>query len=299
MVRGNGNLKNNTMTDRTFDILNAILMLLLIIVTIYPFYHVVMASLSDSNRLIAHQGMLLGPLGFSWEAYSRVLDNPNIFSGYRNTLLILFSGTLFNLFFTALGAYGLSRKFMLRKPIMIAIIFTMYFSGGLIPTYLLINNWLHMGNSLLALIVPVAISTWNLIIMRTSFEAIPESLIESAKIDGSGEFGILFKIVVPLSMPIIAVMILYYGVAHWNSWFNAMLFIRDRELFPLQIILREILVINDTSSMQLGDAMADQEGIRESIKYATIMVATLPILLVYPFLQKFFAKGVMIGAVKE
>jgi len=274
-------------------------MLILVIITLYPIYHVLMASFSDSNRLIAHQGLLISPLGFSWEAYSRVLDNPNIFSGYRNTLIILFLGTFVNLFFTALGAYALSRKFLLRKPIMIAIIFTMFFSGGLIPTYLLINNWLHMGNSLLALIVPVAISTWNLIIMRTSFEAVSESLIESAKIDGSGEMGILFKIVVPLSMPVIAVMILYYGVAHWNSWFNAMLFIRNRELFPLQLILREILVMNDTSSMQLGDAMADQQGIRESIKYATIMVATLPILFVYPFLQKFFAKGVMIGAVKE
>ncbi|MEF2243690.1 MULTISPECIES: carbohydrate ABC transporter permease [unclassified Paenibacillus] len=292
-------MKETTGADRIFTFFNTILMLLLIVVTLYPIYHVVMASLSDSNRLIAHQGPLLAPLGFSLEAYMRVLKNPNIFSGYLNTFIVLFAGTFVNLLFTALGAYGLSRKFMLRKPIMLAIIFTMYFSGGLIPTYLLINNWLQMGNNLLALIIPVAVSTWNLIIMRTSFEALPESLIESAKIDGSGEFGILFRIVVPLSMPVIAVMILYYGVAHWNSWFNAMLFIRSRELFPLQIILREILIINDTNSMQLGDAMADQEGIRESIKYATIIVATLPILLIYPFLQRFFAKGVMIGAVKE
>ncbi len=292
-------MKENAVGDRVFTIFNTVLMLLLVVATLYPVYHVVMASVSDSNRLIAHQGPLLAPLGFSWEAYARVLNNPNIFSGYANTFIVLFVGTFVNLLFTALGAYGLSRKFMLRKPIMLAIIFTMYFSGGLIPTYLLINNWLHMGNSLLALIIPVAVSTWNLIIMRTSFEALPESLIESAKIDGSGEFGILFRIVVPLSMPVIAVMILYYGVAHWNSWFNAMLFIRSRELFPLQIILREILIINDTNSMQLGDAMADQEGIRESIKYATIVVATLPILCIYPFLQRFFAKGVMIGAVKE
>lgn len=292
-------MKETSTADRIFTIFNTILMLLLVVATLYPIYHVVMASVSDSNRLIAHQGPLLAPLGFNWDAYIRVLKNPNIFSGYLNTFIILISGTFINLLFTALGAYGLSRRFMLRKPIMLAIIFTMYFSGGLIPTYLLINNWLHMGNSLLALIVPAAVSTWNLIIMRTSFEALPESLIESAKIDGSGEFGILFRIVVPLSMPVIAVMILYYGVAHWNSWFNAMLFIRDRELFPLQLILREILVLNDTNSMQLGGATSDQEGVRESIKYATIIVATLPILLVYPFLQRFFAKGVMIGAVKE
>ncbi|KQX56770.1 carbohydrate ABC transporter permease [Paenibacillus sp. Root444D2] len=287
-------------TERLFDIGNAILMILLIVCTLYPFYYVLMASISDSNLLIQHSGLLLKPLGFNLSAFQKVIANPNILTGYGNTLLILIVGTAVNLFFTTLGAYALSRKFVMRKFLMICIVFTMYFSGGLIPTYLLINNYLHMGNSYLALILPVAISTWNLIIMRTSFEAIPEGLMESAKIDGAGEWRILFQIVVPLSMPVIAVMVLYYGVAHWNSWFNAMLFLHDREMFPLQLILREILVQNSTDSMTTGTGNAnDTQAIGESIKYATIMVATLPILIAYPFLQKYFVKGVMVGALKE
>jgi putative aldouronate transport system permease protein len=285
--------------DRWFDLANMLFMLVIVVITIYPFYYVLMASISDSNRLIQHQGLLLVPLGFNLDAFHKVIANPNILSGYKNTLFILVFGTAFNLFLTILGAYALSRRFLLRKGIMISIVFTMFFSGGLIPNYLLVNNALHMGNSYWALIIPGAISTWNLIVMRTSFEAVPESLIESARIDGAGDFGTLFRIVIPLSMPVIAVMILYYGVGYWNAWFNAMLFIRNRELFPLQLILREILVQNSTESMQLGGSVADQQAIGESIKYATIMVATLPILCVYPFLQKYFVKGVMVGAVKE
>lgn len=288
-----------TAGDRLFDMTNGLLLFILIVATLYPFYYVVMASISDSRLLIQHEGLLLGPLGFNLGAFGRVLDNPNILSGYRNTLFILFAGTAANLLFTSLGAYALSRKFILRKSIMIGIIFTMFFSGGLIPNYLLVNNTLHLGNSYLALILPVLINTWNLIVMRTSFDAISESLLESARIDGAGEFRIFFQVVIPLSMPIIAVMLLYYGVAHWNSWFNAMLYIHKRDMFPLQLILREILVQNSTDSMMTGSAATDREGIGESIKYATIVVATLPILLVYPFLQKYFVKGVMIGALKE
>ncbi|NEW05063.1 carbohydrate ABC transporter permease [Paenibacillus sp. SYP-B3998] len=292
-------MKTNAV-DRIFDIGNGILMVLLIICTLYPFYYVGVASISDSNLLIQHSGLLFKPLGFNLDAFKKVIANPNILTGYGNTLLILILGTAVNLFFTTIGAYALTRKFVMRKFLMVSIVFTMYFSGGLIPTYLLINNYLHMGNSFLALIIPVAISTWNLIIMRTSFEAIPEGLLESAKIDGAGEYRILFQIVVPLSMPVIAVMVLYYGVAHWNSWFNAMLFLNDREKFPLQLILREILVQNSTDSMTTGTGNAsDTQAIGMSIKYATIMVATLPILIAYPFLQKYFVKGVMVGAVKE
>lgn len=288
-----------TVSDRIFDTVNAVLMVALMICTLYPFYYVAAASVSDSNQLLQHTGLLLRPLGLNWHAFEAVMDNPNIGTGYLNTVIILVLGTALNLLLTTIGAYALSRKFAMRKFFMVAIVFTMYFSGGLIPTYLLINNFLHMGNSFLALTVPVAVSTWNLIIMRTSMEAIPESLIESAKIDGAGEFRILAQIVVPLSMPVIAVMVLYYGVGHWNAWFNAMLFMRDRSLFPLQLILREILVMNSTESMLTETSVADQQAIGLSIKYATIMVATLPILLVYPFLQKYFVKGVMVGAVKE
>ncbi|MDO3412483.1 carbohydrate ABC transporter permease [Saccharibacillus sp. CPCC 101409] len=286
--------------ERIFDAANVLLMLLLIVVTLYPLWHVLNASLSDSGRLMGHSGLLLLPQGFNLDAYKLVLGNPAILSGYRNTIVIVVAGTALNLAFTILGAYTLSRKsFMLRNPIMLAIVFTMFFNGGIIPTYLLINNTLHMGNSLLALIVPGLISSYNLIIMRTSFQEISESLLESARIDGAGEIRILLQIVIPLSMPVIAVMILFYGVGHWNSWFGAILYIRDRDLFPLQLVLREILIQNSTDSMMAGAAMGDREAIGESVKYATVMVATLPILFIYPFLQKYFVKGVMIGAIKE
>lgn len=289
-----------TIGEKLFDSLNVLLMVLLIIITLYPLWHVLNASLSDSNRLMAHSGLLLLPDGSNLDSYKLVLSNPSILSGYRNTLVIVVLGTALNLLFTILGAYTLSRKsFMLRNPIMLAIVFTMFFNGGIIPTYLLINNTLHLGNNLLALIVPGLVSSYNLIIMRTAFQGISESLLESARIDGAGEMRILWRIVVPLSMPVIAVMILFYGVGHWNSWFSAILYIRDRDLYPLQLVLREILIQNSTDSMTTSAAMGDKEAIGESVKYATVMVATLPILFIYPFLQKYFVKGVMIGAIKE
>jgi putative aldouronate transport system permease protein len=187
---------------------------------------------------------------------------------------------------------------MLKNPIMMLIVFTMFFSGGLIPNYLLVSE-LGMLNTRWALIIPGAISTYNLIIMRTSFQGIPASLEESAKIDGANDFTILFRIILPLSLPIVSVMILFYGVSHWNAWFNALLYLRDRDLYPLQLVLREILITNSTDSMTTGASDIDKALISETIKYAAIIVATVPVLFLYPFLQKYFVKGVMIGAVKE
>ena len=285
--------------ERLFEGLNLLFMLFMILVTLYPLYHVLMSSLSNSNLLLSHTGLLFQPLDFSWGAYKMVFQNPNITSGYQNTLFIVVFGTLLNILLTSMGAYVLSRKHIFwTRSVMLMIVFTMFFSGGLIPMYLLVNNWLDLGDHLLALILPTAISPWNLIIMRTSFAAIPEGLIESAKLDGAQDFTILFRIVIPLSMPVIAVMILFYGVQHWNSWFPAMIYLRDRSLFPLQLILREILIQNSTDSLLSNASGADVEAVGESIKYATIMVATIPILFVYPFLQKYFVKGVMIGSLK-
>ncbi|MFD0716044.1 carbohydrate ABC transporter permease [Paenibacillus sp. GCM10027626] len=282
-----------------FNIVNVALMLFMIVITLYPFVFVLMSSLSNSTQLMSHTGFLVRPIGFTTEAYNMVFRNPNIVSGFGNTFIIVVVGTVVNLTVTSLGAYVLSRKGVpWTKPIMLAVVFTMFFSGGLIPSYLLVNNWLGMGDSLAAVIIPGAISTWNLIILRTSFGALPESLIESARIDGAQDFTILFRIVIPLSMPVIAVMILFYSVGHWNSWFSAMIYLRDRSLFPLQLILREILIQNSTQFMAADASAGDVEAIGESIKYATIMIATLPILVVYPFLQKYFVKGVMIGSIK-
>ncbi|WP_445667420.1 carbohydrate ABC transporter permease [Paenibacillus sp. FSL H8-0034] len=282
-----------------FRYVNWLFMLAMIIITLYPFVYVLMSSLSDSRLLLSHTGALFWPQGFTMSAYKLVFQNPNILRGYGNTLFIVVLGTLLNLIFTCMGAYVLSRKGVpWSKYVMLLIVFTMFFSGGMIPSYLLVNNWLHLGNSLLAMIIPGMISTWNLIILRTSFASIPESLVESAKIDGAHDFTILSRVVIPLSLPVMAVMVLFYGVSHWNAWFSAMLYLRDRDLYPLQLILREILIQNSTEYMTNQSSAGEIESVGESIKYATIMVATLPILFVYPFMQKYFVKGVMIGSIK-
>lgn len=287
-----------TFGEKVFDFFNVIFLTVMMLVTLYPFLYVVFASLSESSLLIQHTGVLLGPRGFSLEAYAAVLENPMISRGYMNTLFIVLVGTAYNLLMTSMGAYVLSRRgYFWSKPLTALIVFTMYFGGGLIPKYLLIQN-LGMMNSLWALIIPEAIGTWNLFIMRTFFVGIPDSLEESAKMDGANDFTVLFYIILPLSLPVIAVMILYYGVGHWNSWFDAMIYLRKRTLYPLQLVLREILIVNSTDSMTSQTGIDDKLSVSETIKYATIIVATLPILCAYPWLQKYFVKGVMIGALK-
>ena len=289
-----------TWGEIVFDIFNYILMSILIIIMIYPFYYVLVCSISDSNYLIGQKGLMLKPLGLTFNAYKAVMRNPNILSGYKITLIVVVVGTAINILMTSMGAYILSRKqFGLKKAMMIMILITMYFSGGLIPSYLLIFKYLNLGNNLLALILPGAISAWNLIIMRTNFQNIPESLEESAKIDGANDFVVLFRIIIPVAMPIIAVMILFYGVAHWNSWFGAMIYIRDKNLYPLQLILREILLLNSMTDMAAGNTTnVDDYKIGESIKYATIVVSILPVICIYPLIQRYFVKGIMVGAIK-
>lgn len=285
--------------ERIFSVINYLLLAGIMVVCIYPVWYVAMASFSDSNLLTQHFGLLLKPVGFSIDAYKKVFQNPMILKGYANTIFILVMGVFLDLVMTSLGAYFLSRKRVLfKKPIMMLIIFTMFFSGGMIPFYLNLKD-LHLTNSTWGLIIPFMINTYNLVILRTSFESIPESLVEAAKIDGAGHFTILLQIVLPLSKAILAVMVLYYGVSIWNAWFWASAIIRNREMYPLQVILREILMQNDVTSMNAGASAVDAEAIGMTIKYATIMVATVPILCVYPFLQKHFTKGTMVGAVKE
>lgn len=288
-----------TLKDKAFDAFNILFMLFMIVITLYPFWYVITCSVSDSNYLVGDKGLMLWPKGFDLASYEAVLKNPNIVSGYKNTLIIVVVGTFINLFMSSLGAFVLTRKhFAIKKVMMTMIIITMYFSGGLIPTYLLVYKYVGLGDTLWALMLPNAISTYNLIIMKTNFASIPDSLEEAARIDGANEIVTLFRIVLPLSLPILAVMALFYGVAHWNSWFNAMVYIRTPSKYPLQLILRTILLLNDTQSMSSGANAGDKYNIGEGIKYATIIVATVPILCVYPFIQKYFVKGMMIGAVK-
>ncbi|OME92085.1 MULTISPECIES: carbohydrate ABC transporter permease [Paenibacillus] len=289
---------NRSVGEKLFDVFNYILLTVITLCTLYPLIYVLFASLSDPTRYMQHSGILWKPLDITFNAYRLVFDNPMIIQGYLNTFLIVSGGLVLNITLTAFGAYALSRKGLrYRKQLMLFIVFTMFFSGGLIPLYFTVKG-LELTNTLWSLIIPQAISAFNLIIMRTAFEAVPDSLEESAKIDGANEFVILFRIMMPLCMPVIAVMLLYYGVSHWNSWFQAMIYLQDRSLYPLQLVLRELLLLNDASSMASGASGGEVAVIGETLKHATIIVATVPILLVYPFLQKYFVKGALIGAIK-
>lgn len=290
-------LNKTSFSEKCFDAINVVLLILLMLLTVYPLIYVLFASVSDAGSLMGYKGMLWRPLGFSLDAYTNVFRNPMIVRGYGNTLFVVLAGLVLNITLTAFGAYALSRKSLqYRKPLMLFIIFTMFFSGGLIPLYLTVKG-VGLIDSLWSLIIPTAINTFNLILMKTAFEAIPDALEESAKIDGANDFVILFRIVLPLSMPVIAVMLLYYGVGHWNSWFNAMIFLQERSLYPLQLVLRGILLQGETNANS-GASDDDAAMLAATLKYATIIVATVPILFVYPFLQKYFVKGALIGAVK-
>lgn len=282
----------------TFDVINYILTGLIGLFCLYPILYVIFASFSDPGKLMSFDGFLLWPIDFTTGAYAEVLKNTTIMGSFKNTFIVLAIGLTLNMVLTIMAAYFFSRKdIMLQKPLFLVVLVTMFINGGLIPTYLTVCD-LGIDDTLWALILPTAVTTYNLIVMRTGFLAVPESLIESARIDGANDFTILFKIVVPLTKATIAVIFLYYAVAHWNSWFQASIYLRDKSLYPLQLVLRQILLANETSSMMSNADVGDYESFSETIKYAVICVSTLPILLIYPYLQKYFASGVMVGAVK-
>ncbi len=285
--------------DRIFYTVVGALMIFLAFITLYPFLYVLFASLSDPSEFMTVKGILWKPIKITLDSYKAVLNNPNILIGYKNTIFIVVVGTSINIIFTSIGAYFLSRKGPLwKKPIMFFIVITMFIDGGLIPSYLLIKN-LGLYNSLWALILPGAISTFNMIVMRTAFQGIPASLEESARIDGANDWTVLFKMILPISLPTMAVISLFYAVSHWNSWFSANLYINNKRKFPLQLILRDIVIKSQVDDMTIGAAMGDSYAMSFTIKYATVMVATIPILILYPFIQKYFVKGVMIGSLKE
>ncbi len=289
-----------SLPSRIFDVLNYIGLGIVMLLTLYPFWHILMASVSNPVQVMRNFGPILYPLGWGVDNYKLVFQYDMVPIGLSNTVVIVVVGTALNLIITLLAAYAFSRKNVyITKKLIKFVIFTMYFSGGLIPTFLLIKNYLHLVDTYWALWLPGLISTYNMIIMRSGFAAIPDSMEESAKLDGANDFLILFRIMVPLAMPTIAVILLYYGVGHWNSWFNAMIYINTRTKIPLSLVLREILLSNSTETLTSSSSMSgDTMPIAETIKYATTIVATVPILIVYPFLQKYFVKGMMIGAVK-
>ena len=284
--------------DIVFDTINVIFMIALCIITIYPMYYVLVASFTDNSHLVANQGFLFWPFGFTTGAYELAFSHPLLLSGYKNILFVLAVSLPINIMLTLFCGYFLaSRDVMLKKPVLFIVMFTMFFSGGMIPTYLNIRD-LGLYNSLWALILPGAMSVYNSIICRTAIEAVPDSLQESAYIDGANDLVIVFRIVLPLIMPTIAVLLLYYGVGHWNSWFPASIYLKDNEKLPIQNVLRAVLIAN-SPILNASAAENDQVNLfAESIKYSAIVITTVPVLCIYPFLQRYFVKGVMIGAVK-
>jgi putative aldouronate transport system permease protein len=298
MAKYRNALHYDTVGEKVFSIFNAVLLILLCLITAYPVYYVFCASFSENVKLLQNPGFMLHPLGWNTSAYRLAFTHPLLGSGYRNILFIMAVSLPLNILLTLFCGYFLAgRNIMFKKPIMAVIMLTMFFNGGMVPNYLNIES-LGLKNSLWALILPGAISIYNSIICKTAIEAVPDSLAESAYIDGANDLVVLFRIVLPLIMPTIAVLLLYYGVAHWNSWFPASIYIQDNEMLPIQNVLRSVLIEN---SNILNAAASEEDRINEfaeTIKYAAIVISTVPVLLIYPFVQKYFVKGVMIGAVK-
>ncbi len=287
--------------EKIFDGANYIVVTLICLICLYPMLYVLFASISNGNALYTHVGPIWAPLQpMTLDGYVKVLANPDIVSGYINTIIYVVFGTLFAMALTILGAYVLSRKgYKLKKFFTMFVVLTMYLSGGMIPTFIVVRN-LGMLDTRLAIIIVGSVSTWNMIVMKTAFSAVPQGLEEAAIIDGANELQVLTRVILPTTKATLAVIVLFYSVGIWNSWFNSMIYLQHRELYPLQLFLREILVEDSA----LEGSMDIQSGvgvnyIKPLLKYCTIIVSTVPILCVYPFVQKYFVKGVMMGSLKE
>ena len=285
--------------EKVFAVFNTIGLILLNIIFLLPIWHVAMGSISDPLQVAGFSGLILKPLGkATLGGYRLVMNNSQILRSYLNTFFYVIVSTFIGLVLNILAAYVMSRKNLYwGKWFSALVVFTMIFNGGLIPTYMVVRN-LKMLDTVWAVILPTALSAYNIIIMRTSFSEIPDELIEAARIDGAGDLRILMQIILPVSKAIIAVIVLFYGIQHWNEWFNASIYLTKRTLFPLQLTLREIVLLAQENSVVADADGADVMIFRPLIKYATIMVSIIPMMIVYPFVQKYFVSGVMIGAVK-
>lgn len=296
-------MTRETRGDRIFLFINATILTIVLVVIAYPLVFVISASVSDPDMV--YQGRVwLYPRGFTLEGFQRVLQNQDIWLGYRNTIIYTVAGTLINLAVTLPCAYALSRRDLLGAGmISLVFAFTMFFTGGIIPRYLVVNG-LGLTNTVWAMLLPNAATMWYIIIARTYLQnTIPQSLLDAGKIDGASDIHFFARIVLPLSSPVIAVLALFYGVMHWNSYFDALIFLSNRRLIPLQLVLREILIISEMGSSDMltiddAEVMSRMARIAELVKYAVMIVSTIPVLAAYPFIQKYFAKGVMLGALK-
>ncbi|MCL2831774.1 MAG: carbohydrate ABC transporter permease [Treponema sp.] len=286
--------------DRLFYIIITIILTFILIVTLYPLLYVLSSSISDPEAVSSGQ-VLIFPVGFSLRGYSVVFEDPRVLTGFLNTFFYAGFGTAINLFMTLLASYPLSRKDLFgRGPIMMIFTFTMLFSGGMIPSYILMRN-LGLLNTRWALLLPGAISVYNMIIARTFFmSTIPDELLEASQIDGCSDFRYVWSVVLPLSKSILAVLVMFYFIDHWNNFFNAFLYLSDRKLFPLQIVLREILVMSQirATAIEDPDLAFAMQGLAELMKYSLIVIASVPVLFLYPLAQRYFVKGVMIGSIK-
>lgn len=294
---------HTTKGDKIFFAINYVFMIFLALITLYPMLYVLFCSFSDPNEFAMVRGIMFRPAGFSTQGYSMVFKMNTLWLGYRNTLVYVLVGTCISMVLTIMGAYILSHTdFVLKKVTMVLIVFTMYFGGGMIPTYLTVVK-MGLNNTMWAVMLPGAVSVYNMIVLRTSFKGIPTALIESATIDGANDVTVLFRIILPLSGAALATITLFYAVGNWSAWYNAMVYLQNRrDLYPLQLYLRELLILDkstDSFMNSLNGTSANSYLMKEIMKYCAIIVSTVPVLLIYPFIQKYFVKGVMVGAIKE
>ncbi|CAM4116173.1 carbohydrate ABC transporter permease [Lederbergia lenta] len=296
------NIGSRTRGDKIFDYANVTFFLIILFITIYPLYFMLIASFSSPDS-VNNGEIWLWPKDITFEGYKMIFEHEKIWTGYKNSIIYTVVGTLVNVVLTITGGYALSRKDLVgRNVFMFFIVFTMFFSGGMIPNYLLVKD-LGMVNTLWAMVIPNAISVFNLIIVRTFFQStIPDELLEAAKVDGCSDWKFFLKIVLPISTPIIAVMVLFSAVGHWNTYFSALIYLRDSNLFPLQLVLRDVLILTQAQEVMDSGALmegnAELQNVSELIKYGVVIIASLPVLILYPFVQKHFVKGVMIGSIK-
>lgn len=280
-----------------FDVILYVVLFAVAASALYPFIYMIAVSLSGTVPVLKGE-VFFWPKEFNLNTYTAVFDNPEIGRAYVNTILYTAIGTAISLIVSAAGAYSLSKRDMLfRNGFMVMVVITLFFSGGMIPTFLVVKSY-HLIDTIWAMVLPGAVSTWNLIVMRTFFTGMPQEVEESGKIDGLTDIGIFFRLVLPLSKAILATIGLFYGVAIWNNFFSALLYLRDADLFPLQVIVRNMVLQGSGGANGAGNIGGDSMIVDEALKYATIIVTTVPILLIYPFLQKYFAKGALIGSVK-
>ncbi len=303
MRKENQGLKRLPLTPRgsTFDkrigtldwVLFGVLLLYALVV-LYPFYNAFIISVSSNQAYLNSDGLMLWPKEFTLEAYQRVFSDSSLWGGLKITLVLLIVGTAYQLFFTVITGYALSREDWLGKNfVMNMIIVTMFFGGGLIPYFILITNYLQLDNNILVMIIPGAIDTYNMLLMRNYFKSLPADMEESAKIDGANDIEIFFKIYLPLSLPMLATIGLFFAVGNWNSWYNSVLFIEKQELKPLQHVLRELIVTNSSSIPGM-----ESQVVAENLKMSAIFFTIVPMMCFYPFLQRFFVKGIVVGAIK-